>query len=237
MQMELGFLNVKHEKRCTQCRAVKPLSEFYTSPPASRCAGGLLAHCKDCERAQQRKWSKVRYRRERGLPVDCALAQGRKVTATSDGYKTIKCPTCGETKPRNAFNRDRSRNSGRSAICKVCKFCRSHSGKTKQRAAMEAARSDGTVTAQAVNRLVDRVTSCPYCGAALTDRNRCIDHMDPLARGGMHSISNLVPCCRDCNTMKASNLFDVWINELDECCLSETMAEYRRAAPAQLHRV
>ncbi|MFI8830536.1 HNH endonuclease [Streptomyces afghaniensis] len=31
-----------------------------------------------------------------------------------------------------------------------------------------------------------------------------VDHLVPLARGGAHSLSNLVPACQRCNTSKGA---------------------------------
>jgi 5-methylcytosine-specific restriction endonuclease McrA len=62
---------------------------------------------------------------------------------------------------------------------------------------------------------------CWYCGVTLTrgtNRDRraeaCIDHVVPLSRGGTHSDSNLVPCCRSCNSSKSDRLTEEWRHQL-----------------------
>lgn len=51
---------------------------------------------------------------------------------------------------------------------------------------------------------------CFYCGEALsTKKNRTVDHIIPLSRGGAHSMLNLVPSCRTCNISKKDRL-DEW---------------------------
>jgi len=45
-------------------------------------------------------------------------------------------------------------------------------------------------------------TQCLYCGAAAT----AMDHVIPLARGGAHAASNLVPACTTCNSRKRDSL-------------------------------
>lgn len=47
---------------------------------------------------------------------------------------------------------------------------------------------------------------CFYCGNAGGE----IDHVMPLTKGGTHSIGNLVPCCRTCNSSKNNQLLIVW---------------------------
>lgn len=41
---------------------------------------------------------------------------------------------------------------------------------------------------------------CAYCDRMVP--NLTIDHMLPLRRGGEHSITNIVPACRSCNSRK-----------------------------------
>lgn len=53
--------------------------------------------------------------------------------------------------------------------------------------------------------LVDPV--CHYCGRLATE----IDHMLPVARGGIGERSNLVPCCRRCNARKGDMTADEFI--------------------------
>lgn len=47
---------------------------------------------------------------------------------------------------------------------------------------------------------------CVYCG----DPADTLDHVVPLTRGGEHSISNLVPACRPCNSSKHDKLLSEW---------------------------
>ena len=47
---------------------------------------------------------------------------------------------------------------------------------------------------------------CVYCG----DHADTLDHVVPLTRGGEHSISNLVPACRPCNSSKHDKLLSEW---------------------------
>jgi 5-methylcytosine-specific restriction enzyme A len=37
-----------------------------------------------------------------------------------------------------------------------------------------------------------------------------MDHVVPLARGGLSSKNNLVPCCKECNNDKKSRLTLEW---------------------------
>lgn len=48
---------------------------------------------------------------------------------------------------------------------------------------------------------------CFYCGEA---KPLTMDHIVPVARGGRHSIGNLIPACRNCNAQKRTRLIVEW---------------------------
>lgn len=49
--------------------------------------------------------------------------------------------------------------------------------------------------------------TCSYCANLIphTVRNRQIDHIKPLSRGGRHTVYNVVPVCRRCNVRKRTS--------------------------------
>lgn len=70
-------------------------------------------------------------------------------------------------------------------------------------------------------RLIEFNRSCAYCGIKLRrDFKDCKkpdylnwEHMIPLAKGGTHSMSNLVPSCKSCNGSKvAKDIFEWYLN-------------------------
>lgn len=56
--------------------------------------------------------------------------------------------------------------------------------------------------AGSLKRLVQKTEFCPYCGNKL-GKNAHLDHIYPVARGGLSIIENLVWCCEDCNKIKS----------------------------------
>lgn len=48
---------------------------------------------------------------------------------------------------------------------------------------------------------------CAYCTTRAADT---FDHVHPLARGGSHSIGNLLPACRSCNSSKRHQFLFEW---------------------------
>jgi 5-methylcytosine-specific restriction endonuclease McrA len=47
---------------------------------------------------------------------------------------------------------------------------------------------------------------CYLCGKTTGRKNRHVDHVVPIARGGTHSIENLAMMCSDCNTKKGAKM-------------------------------
>lgn len=54
---------------------------------------------------------------------------------------------------------------------------------------------------------------CRWCCVALTDENRTIDHIIPVARGGHHIPDNLTASCAKCNFSKSDRLVSEWLPE------------------------
>lgn len=51
-------------------------------------------------------------------------------------------------------------------------------------------------------------SKCIYCGS---QKNITLDHIIPLTRGGTHSIGNLQPLCKSCNSSKNNKLMIEWL--------------------------
>lgn len=82
-------------------------------------------------------------------------------------------------------------------------------GTAARRAARIAEQSDGTA-GRAVAKIMAKAKTCLYCGKRFHSRDDIrIDHMHPVAHGGLHSAANLAASCSVCNTAKAdSPLFE-----------------------------
>lgn len=61
---------------------------------------------------------------------------------------------------------------------------------------------DGTLPGTVIQSLFADAVDCPYCRKAMDPREKTLDHVIPVSRGGAHSITNVTVCCRQCNTVK-----------------------------------
>ncbi len=51
---------------------------------------------------------------------------------------------------------------------------------------------------------------CHYCGGTYSPAALTMDHIVPLVRGGRSTRGNIVPCCKECNNRKQSQLVMEW---------------------------
>jgi 5-methylcytosine-specific restriction endonuclease McrA len=84
-------------------------------------------------------------------------------------------------------------------------------GTQRRRAREENARQDGH-TADDLARYWAAVgyAGCFLKGPTCNGRYEHIDHYVPLARGGEHTVENLVPACSRCNQAKHAKLMEEW---------------------------
>ena len=62
---------------------------------------------------------------------------------------------------------------------------------------------------------------CHYCGCLVPPRELTMDHIVPLVRGGRTVKSNVVPCCRECNSRKKYLLPVEWAEYMERLAADE----------------
>lgn len=77
-----------------------------------------------------------------------------------------------------------------------------------------ARQDDGTVTGAILRKEFAR-THCPYCAGPMHTKDKQLDHMHPLALGGLHSACNVLVCCTPCNGRKAHLSYVDWLSTLN----------------------
>jgi 5-methylcytosine-specific restriction endonuclease McrA len=85
-----------------------------------------------------------------------------------------------------------------------------------RRRARKASNGVYLVTEKDMRRCLARFNnSCAYCSTSFTSSNRPTwDHVIAIARGGQHSIGNMVPACPACNTSKWASTVTEWRKRL-----------------------
>jgi 5-methylcytosine-specific restriction endonuclease McrA len=67
---------------------------------------------------------------------------------------------------------------------------------------------------------------CAYCAkrSALT-----MDHVIPVSKGGHHTLDNVVPACRPCNSSKSARDMEDWLDRRKDLCANNVLARIRSA--------
>jgi 5-methylcytosine-specific restriction endonuclease McrA len=155
-----------------------------------------------------------------------------------DGVKGKACTKCLEWKPLESFGLHATCKGGRRNVCGPCEaaahpykhedYAKFRSDRirrakewkeanpekvrataSKSYAKRMLALSDGEqVSAEQINDLFALYEGrCAYCRV---NKATTIDHVKPLARGGKHTIGNLLPACVSCNCSKGALPLDEW---------------------------
>lgn len=76
------------------------------------------------------------------------------------------------------------------------------------------AEKNGDVTTKQLKELYQNTKVCYWCNCSLKNNDIHLDHYVPIAKGGLHTISNLVLACSSCNKSKSSKDPIVFANSL-----------------------
>jgi 5-methylcytosine-specific restriction endonuclease McrA len=74
---------------------------------------------------------------------------------------------------------------------------------------------------ETLKAMENNAIKCIYCDKKFKDeKDKTIDHIIPLSKGGLHSVNNVCVCCSFCNTSKGAKLLKDWRPELLEKTLA-----------------
>lgn len=171
-------------KRCTGCRALRPASQFH------KCAAlddGLRPRCKTCRQADSARY----YEENKGT---ISAANAARYARDPDKVKE-------RVRRYQAANPEGLRR-------RQAKYLATPGGKEMMKAAQQRrrARKAGATTEHFTVEDIRQdwadhdLWSCFFCAGPAEPLHT--DHFMPLARGGTHALSNLVPSCAGCNHAK-----------------------------------
>lgn len=210
-------------KTCTKCNEEKPLSHFHRH---KACAGGFDTQCKSCKRTYYRQWQrrnhKERPKAYRGDGVkEClkcnevkALAEFHNDKSRPDG-KFAYCKSCKIDQGKEPSRKWKKQNKERVRE-KNRKERRRNPEKFRQRLREYRAKKKGRATDGKVptlkGLLIVQGGLCANCKRKYVPDGIPfeVDHIIPLARGGMHTKENVQALCRPCNRQKGAKMPQEW---------------------------
>jgi 5-methylcytosine-specific restriction endonuclease McrA len=188
-----GLAEFPELKRCPTCGETKAGSEFGCH---SSRADGLNGQCKSCL---------VEYRASNKL----------KNAERTEFPETKRCYSCGETKAGSEFYQDSNAADGLHSQCRSCNAEYNAVNKLNKavksgyRRAVDLGNHAEEFNGDDLEAhwLANGISKdhCRYCQVhfgALAPVEQQIDHVEALNTGGPHTVENIVPCCKSCNSSK-----------------------------------
>lgn len=191
-------------KRCVKCGEVKPLDGFYTD---KRNPDGRRGRCKVCygiasrQRYHDPASGRAEYERQ------WRAANPDKLKANQARWRKRHPERDRETTERwRRDHMDQARATQRAWQAANPVRFREKNG--RRRARQRTQTFTGFTAAYMASVYAELAGKpCFYCGG--TERIT-VDHVVPLARGGLHHPDNLVPACLRCNSSKGAKLLHEW---------------------------
>jgi len=221
-------------KVCTKCSVEKPLTDFY---PHKLGKHGKQSRCKPCINKARVEAARAQYQSD---PEHRAKTIARQQKARLDRDPEARAKMSAYHAERHKRRRDTDpeyvlrRRATTNAWCaeqrkdtvfldRQREYLRAYRAANPERKVLWdtlrkellVAQNDGTITAQMILALKAACLRCPYCGEDIPSGSATLDHMDPVSRGGAHSVDNILFCCKTCNCRKRAKPFEKWLSLLD----------------------
>ena len=179
------------EKKCTICKQLKPVSEFYKD---TQRGDGFYTKCKKCHALLVANWQQKNSEKFRQV--------NREWKKTHPENRRIHSRTAARRHPdkRRAYgilwrekNPDYGRNWRRNNLDKVRNY--------QQIRYVRQKGNGGNMTVDEWHSILDFYGHrCLCCGR--DDVKLTIDHVLPIFLGGTHTVENVQPLCGPCNSSK-----------------------------------
>lgn len=179
------------EKRCSKCRTTKPKSAFTRDASTT---DGLRFWCKDCDRTRKKLYAEKR--RAVGLSVYRSLTRGIRKPDPNRRARDIRYRQAHKEQLNATRNAWRRRNPDHVVAMRH----RNRMRKTITGTGISSGEIDSLFAAS--------LGICAYCNER---KPLTLDHIEPLAGGGLHEIDNAAAACRSCNAKKNATTLVVWL--------------------------
>ena len=212
-------------KICTKCKTEKSITEFNKQKDKK---DGFRSHCKIClSLSYNENKDKILEQRRKHYKLnhDEMISKQRKYRNQNkikisenqkEYYKKNKHDILSKQKEYGLINKEKisikTKNYYKNNKDKVLesnkKYIKSEKGKLSRINTEHKRRTkfkNGDVTTEQLKQLYTNSKVCYWCDNKLVKNDIHLDHYVPIAKGGLHTISNLVLSCSKCNLTKGSN--------------------------------
>ena len=183
-------------KQCSTCKQIKSHTEFYKRTGSK---DGLRSQCKICHNSnfESNKEEIYKKRAERYNLEKEEINRKRRIKYLSEIEIMREKDRLRALIPQwQAYIKQYQKEYRTREISKIID--------KNKRLRRRAITKQGDVTTKQLLELQDNAKVCYWCNESVRNRKTHIDHVIPLARGGKHTISNLVISYPTCNLQKGS---------------------------------
>lgn len=188
-------------RKCSKCSRKLPTEAFTKDRTTS---DGLSRWCRECKSAYHKEYYKNHATDLKQYQKDVRTTQPKVVAERAhQTYQKRKEAALNYSKQHRQQHVERYRHLAQQSRARDRVRSNTQALKAwhKRRATFKAA-DDGTVTKEALGLLYRTWSGvCPICGRTAPPT---LDHIIPLAKGGLHSICNLQLMCGRCNSAKGA---------------------------------
>lgn len=217
------------EKKCPKCGMVKDIGDFYTCKSRR---DGFTSWCKSCSnishknyvennREHLREYDRMQYYAKHEEHLE---SRRKSNLRNKDSIKIARKKWYEENK-ENILKNDKEyyEKNRENALKTMHKYYLNHIDEIKEKATMRKRTvrgvSDGTVTKESLEDMFEQQGGmCAYCGKEITKKSkdpyaRQLDHIIPICRGGLNTLSNVHWVCPRCNKSKGGRLEEEWLKK------------------------
>lgn len=197
-------------KLCIQCKQEKPTENFNKWKLGKDGLGSWCKQClkleRDSKKEHYREYRQEYYLRNKQKICEQTLEWSKK-------HRDRRNEICKASRLRHIDSaRLSARESAKRWGAKNTPYVRENS--RKYRARKKGALICDVTPQQWKDKQAEFNNCCAYCKVTFSADNVATqDHIVPLIEGGNHTITNIVPACRSCNSKKQRRPLDVFLVE------------------------